>query len=114
MPKKTASADWRWKRLQDRLDAAGWTLTRLAEHHGVSLTTLTNAKYGPYPASERRLAEAIGVHPSTIWPSRYHPDGRHRGKGEERHRQKGRKVAEKSTPIGTPINVNMSLEVCDG
>lgn len=85
----------------------------LAKHHGLHINTLRDAKHKSYPASERRLAEAIQVAPSTIWPSRYHPDGRHRGKGEERHRQKGRNVAEKSTPIGTPHNVNISLEVCD-
>jgi lambda repressor-like predicted transcriptional regulator len=107
MPKKTAHADWSWKYLLHRLDEAGWNLTRLAAHHGIRIGGLNDTKRKSYPANERRLAEAIGVHPKAIWPSRYHPDGRHKLRGEDRSRQKGQKVAGKSTPGVPAYKVNI-------
>jgi Ner family transcriptional regulator len=54
-----------------RLVKAGWTLRSLAAHHDLSHRALTQALRFSYPASERRIAEALGVEPEAIWPARY-------------------------------------------
>lgn len=44
----------------------------MAQHHGYAApTTLTNALARPWPKGERIIAQAIGVSPAEIWPSRY-------------------------------------------
>ncbi|ECG1391868.1 TPA_asm: transcriptional regulator [Salmonella enterica subsp. houtenae serovar 45:g,z51:-] len=49
-----------------------WSLRRLSTHHGYSNpTTLKVALDRPWKKGERLIAEAIGVHPDVIWPSRY-------------------------------------------
>jgi Ner family transcriptional regulator len=76
MTKKTNLKDWSRKKILAALEEAGWkTLRALAEHHKVGLSTLSTALFKPAPVSEERIAEAIGVHPSAIWPSRYAEDG---------------------------------------
>ncbi|MBK1651758.1 hypothetical protein CKO08_05850 [Halorhodospira halochloris] len=58
------------------LRKSGWSLRRLAIHHGYSSpTTLTTALTRPWPKGERLIASAIGVDPATIWPSRYIANG---------------------------------------
>lgn len=64
------------------LHKAGWTLESLAEHHGLkSGGTLSKAMRFSFPIAERRIADALGVHPKTIWPSRYNPDGTRKPQG---------------------------------
>lgn len=71
-PKKAALKDWHRADIVAELRKAGWSLRRLATHHGyASPTTLTNALARPWPKGERLIAEAIGIDPSEIWPSRY-------------------------------------------
>ena len=72
-PKKAALKDWHRADIVAELRKAGWSLRRLATHHGyASPTTLTNALARPWPKGERIIAEAIGIDAATIWPSRYH------------------------------------------
>lgn len=78
--KPDTPADWRPRQVIAALDAKGWTCRTLAEHHGVGITTITDALRNPYPVSEKRISQALGIHPSTIWPSRYHPDGTSKAK----------------------------------
>lgn len=71
-PKKTDLQDWHRADIVAALRKAGWSLRRLATHHGYAApTTLTNALARPWPKGERLIAEAIGIDPAEIWPSRY-------------------------------------------
>ncbi len=70
--KKTSRKDWHRADIVAALRKAGWSLRRLATHHGyASPTTLTNALDRPWPKGQKIIADAIGKHPATIWPSRY-------------------------------------------
>lgn len=52
------------------------TLAGLARAYGLkSSSTLSHTFTRSYPLNEKRIADAIGVHPSVIWPSRYNEDG---------------------------------------
>lgn len=71
-PKKTSLADWHRADIVAELRKAGWSLRRLATHHGYSApTTLVTALGRPWPKGQRLIADAIGVDPADIWPSRY-------------------------------------------
>ncbi|PND33745.1 transcriptional regulator [Achromobacter pulmonis] len=71
-PKKPASSDWHRADIKAALEKAGWSLRRLAAHHGYAApTTLTIPLNRPWPKGERIIAAAIGVDPAEIWPSRY-------------------------------------------
>lgn len=74
-PKKPVLTDWHRADIKAALEKAGWSLRKLAEHHGYAPSTLINALAGQYPNAERIIAEAIGKHPKEIWPSRYDADG---------------------------------------
>nr|DAS60891.1 MAG TPA: winged helix-turn-helix DNA-binding protein [Caudoviricetes sp.]DAY08761.1 MAG TPA: winged helix-turn-helix DNA-binding protein [Caudoviricetes sp.] len=47
------------------------TLSALSRNNGLHSTTLANAFSRPYPKAERIIADAIGLSPQEIWPSRY-------------------------------------------
>jgi Ner family transcriptional regulator len=49
----------------------GTTLAALSRSAGLSSSTLANALTRPWPKGEFLIAEALGVHPSEIWPERY-------------------------------------------
>lgn len=105
MNKKTAQADWTRKQILHALEQAGWpTIRALADHIGVTQWTLFRAFTVPYPASEERVAKAIGVPAWVIWPSRYNADGT----CKRQSRPGRRKVAQKSTPIVSADNVNIT------
>jgi len=74
-PHKKASQDWHPADIKAALEKAGWTLRRLAAHHNVAPTGVKYALRGRCLPAERRIADALGVHPMTIWPSRYNADG---------------------------------------
>ncbi|EPC02437.1 hypothetical protein L861_08675 [Litchfieldella anticariensis FP35 = DSM 16096] len=70
--KKQASQDWHRADIVAAIHKAGWTLRKLATHHGYKqATTLSVALDRPWPKGERIIASAIGVDPAIIWPSRY-------------------------------------------
>lgn len=69
--KKTPLKDWHPADIKAALEKAGWSLRRLSLHHGYKPTTLKEALHRRYPKAERLIADAIGVDPDTIWPSRY-------------------------------------------
>lgn len=82
-PKKPADRDWHRADVVASLRKAGWSLRRLSIHHGYSAGSLRAALARPYPKAERIIAQAIGIEPQRIWPSRYHPDGAPKsGRGE--------------------------------
>lgn len=43
----------------------------LSKNAGLSADTLKNALHRSYPKGERIIADALGVEPANIWPSRY-------------------------------------------
>ena len=49
----------------------GTNLAALSRANGLSSSTLANALTRPWPKGEYLIAEALGVHPSVIWPERY-------------------------------------------
>lgn len=81
--KKANRGDWHPADIKAALDKAGWTLRALAGHHGIKGSssfshTLINRCF---PLNEKRIADAIGVKPQDIWPSRYYPDGTKKPRG---------------------------------
>ncbi|GKX51510.1 helix-turn-helix domain-containing protein [Budvicia aquatica] len=60
----------------------GTTLAAVSRSAGLSSSTLANALLRPWPKGEWLIADAIDVHPSEIWPSRYYDP--HTGKRKER------------------------------
>lgn len=70
--KKAAPKDWHRADIVAALHKAGWSLRKLATHHGYSApTTLSAALDRRWPKGQRLIADAIGVEPATIWPSWY-------------------------------------------
>lgn len=64
--------DWHPADIVAALRKKGWSLRRLAKHHGyASPTQLTHPLQRHWPKGERLIADAIGVSPAEIWPSRY-------------------------------------------
>jgi Ner family transcriptional regulator len=70
-PKKRRPKDWHRADIKAALEKAGWSLRRLSQHHGYCPGTLQTALLRPWPRAEQLIAEAIGVRPEKIWPSRY-------------------------------------------
>ncbi|PNK61492.1 helix-turn-helix domain-containing protein [Psychrobacter sp. FDAARGOS_221] len=63
--------DWHQAEIIASLKKSGTNMSALSEAHGYSRGALRNALYRPYPKAERIIAEAIGVEPKDIWPTRY-------------------------------------------
>ncbi|MCT4705396.1 helix-turn-helix domain-containing protein [Enterobacteriaceae bacterium H16N7] len=47
------------------------SLAALSRQNGLSSATLANALCRPWPKGEYLIADALGIEPSEIWPSRY-------------------------------------------
>lgn len=74
--KKPASQDWHPADIIAALHKNGITLAGLARAYGLkSSSALSHTFLRSYPLNEKRIADAIGVHPMEIWPSRYNKDG---------------------------------------
>ncbi|ENG3801794.1 helix-turn-helix domain-containing protein [Proteus mirabilis] len=63
--------DWHKADIIAALKKKGTTLAALSRKSGLSSSTLANTLYRPWPKGERLIAQALGVVPSEIWPSRY-------------------------------------------
>ena len=73
---ESPAPDWHPSVIIAALNQAGYTLEKLAEAHGLkSGGTLSKALRMSLPISEQRIADALGIHPKVIWPSRYETDG---------------------------------------
>ncbi|WP_164068218.1 helix-turn-helix domain-containing protein [Serratia marcescens] len=65
--------DWHPADIIAALRKQGTTLAAVSRKAGLmSSSTLANALSRPWPKGEWLIAEAIGIHPSEIWPSRYY------------------------------------------
>lgn len=71
-PKKQPVKDWHRADIVASLRKAGWSLRQLSKLHGyASPTTLVHALSRSWPKGEQIVADAIGISPETIWPTRY-------------------------------------------
>lgn len=64
--------DWHPADIIAALHKRGTNLAKLSRESGLASPTLSNALNRPWPKGEWLIANAPGVHPSVIWPSRYH------------------------------------------
>ncbi|MDU1061635.1 MAG: DNA-binding transcriptional regulator SfsB [Leclercia adecarboxylata] len=64
--------DWHTADIIAAVRKKGTTVAGLSRAAGLGDSTLANALSRPWPKGEKLLAEAIGVEPWVIWPSRYH------------------------------------------
>lgn len=74
-PKKASHQDWHPADVVAALHKRGVTLRKIAAQHGVSGEAVVKALRERNLPSEKRIADAIGIPPQAIWPSRYNPDG---------------------------------------
>ena len=82
-PKKPAHQDWHKADIVAALWKRGTSLQRLARINGYAHGSINFALHRPWPRAERIIADALGVRPGDIWPSRYHDDGSPRsGRGD--------------------------------
>lgn len=65
------SHDWHPADIIAALRKKGTTLAAVSRASGLSSSTLSNALSRSWPKGEMLIAQAIGVQPSIIWPSRY-------------------------------------------
>jgi lambda repressor-like predicted transcriptional regulator len=80
--KKASREDWHPADIKAALHKRGITLRAIADAYGLSdHTSLSAAMVRSYPINERRIADAIGIHPKEIWPSRYNDDGSPKPRG---------------------------------
>ena len=73
--KKASHQDWHPADIVAALHKRGTTLRKIAEQHQVSPPAVIRALRLRNHPSEKRIADAIGIPPQVIWPSRYNPDG---------------------------------------
>ena len=66
-----SAKDWHRADIKAALEKKGLSLTKLSLAAGLSEGTLRNVFRVKYPKAERIIADALGVKPETIWPSRY-------------------------------------------
>lgn len=99
--KKPVSKDWHRAQIICALRLIGNSVQRLSRLNGYHPHALNLTLGRPWPKGERIIAEALGVAPQTIWPSRYNTDGTPKsGRGE-----RGRVNSEvKHTPACTGVN----------
>lgn len=69
--KRSNSSDWHPADIVAAIKKAGTSLAELGRQNGLANTTLRNALDKHYPKAEQIIADAIGVTPGEIWPSRY-------------------------------------------
>ena len=72
---KPAPQDWHKADIKAALEKAGFTLRGLARSKGMSPNYFVYCLAVPSPKAQALLAQAIGLPPQDIWPSRYEPDG---------------------------------------
>ncbi len=95
MIRQITHKDWKPNEVKAELTRRSLSLRGLSRANGLHADTLRDALRRPYPKAERIIADAIDVSPHFIWPSRYLPDGAHKG---------GRARQHNSTPRREPGN----------
>jgi Ner family transcriptional regulator len=70
-PGPPLKTDWHPADVLAALWKRGYTFKALSIKHGYHPTAACKALKRPWPAMQEIIAEAIGVPPEMIWPSRY-------------------------------------------
>ncbi|HAE7081415.1 TPA_asm: transcriptional regulator [Salmonella enterica subsp. salamae serovar 42:z:1,5] len=65
------SQDWHRADIKSALEKRGITLRDLSRQAGLSPDSLRNVFTRSWPRAERIIADALGITPQKIWPSRY-------------------------------------------
>lgn len=73
--KKPVPQDWHPADVIAAIRKAGWSLRQLGLVNGYKRSALPFALHNPYPKAEAIIADALGMKPQQIWPSRYNKDG---------------------------------------
>ncbi len=63
--------DWHRADIRAELEKRGTSLRQLSREAGLSENTLRNTLDRKWPKGEKIIADAIGVSPQVIWPTRY-------------------------------------------
>lgn len=63
--------DWHPADIIAGLRKKGTSLAAVSRSAGLSSSTLANALLRPWPKGEKLIADAMGISPEIIWPSRY-------------------------------------------
>ncbi|TCJ95925.1 Nlp family transcriptional regulator [Volucribacter psittacicida] len=71
MARKKRAKDMSNYEIRGELMKKGLSLSKLSTNNGLAKTTLRNALDKSYPKGERIIADALGLEPKDIWPSRY-------------------------------------------
>lgn len=66
--------DWHPADIIAALRKKGTSMAAVSRQSGLCSTTLANALVRPWPKGELLIAEAIGISPAEIWPSRYYAE----------------------------------------
>ncbi|MFK9854714.1 helix-turn-helix domain-containing protein [Klebsiella pneumoniae] len=66
-----AKKDWHPADIVAALHKRGTSLARLSREAGLASSTLSNTLTRPWPKGEKLIADAMGISPEIIWPSRY-------------------------------------------
>ena len=63
--------DWHSADIIAALKKQGTSLSAVSRNSGLASSTLANALTRRWPKGERLIAEALGIAPEQIWPSRH-------------------------------------------
>jgi Ner family transcriptional regulator len=96
---KTPHADWSWDEVLAALHSEGLTLRGLAARHGLEAQAIGCVQFRPSPLSQTRFADALGVAPQQIWPSRYEADGSPLSRKEGHGRWMGKTLAVRDSAL---------------
>ncbi|MCI4224848.1 transcriptional regulator [Dickeya dianthicola] len=69
---RARKSDWHSANIIAALRKKGTSLSAVSREAGLSSSTLANALYRPWPKGEWLIANALGIKPEEIWPSRYY------------------------------------------
>ncbi|AXW86859.1 DNA-binding protein [Lonsdalea britannica] len=69
--------DWHSADIIAALKKRGTSMAAVSRNAGLASSTLANALTKHWPKGERLIAEALGVAPAEIWPSRYRKPEEH-------------------------------------
>lgn len=70
--------DWHPADIVAGLRKKGTSLAAVSRKAKLASSTLANALTRPWPRGEKLIADALGISPEIIWPSRYFDDEGHR------------------------------------
>lgn len=76
---KNNPSDWTRSQVIATLHDNNISLVSLAKAYGLrGSSSMSIALTRNYPIGEKRIADALNLHPIQIWPSRYNADGTHK------------------------------------